>query len=146
MLQPQNQNQSSSIGTPSIQTSQIRGEEVNALMTYCGVDGQARVQSETFKRVVTSGPTKFQQSEEYLSNALIKLRIGLYSNLSEQFNNFKFMPSNFISSFTEDLFLKGSANLPSSTLRPTLGDSKFYYSNLFPPISTQEKSQTKVSL
>ena len=63
-------------------------------------------------------------------------------NIVEQYNSFKDMPANFTSAFTEELYLSKPARLPTSTLRPNLGDGKGYYSNLYPPLAGQEANST----
>jgi hypothetical protein len=73
----------------------------------------------------------------------MKLRGGLYRNIYEIYRNFDSMPSNYAFSFTEDLFMLGK-NLPSSHVKPVLGDSKFYFSNLFPPTNEEDHPKSKV--
>ena len=76
----------------------------------------------------------------------MKLRTSLSTTIAEHISNFRDLPNCFVSSFTEELYQRTSANLPTSTLRPNLGDTKSYYSNLYPPIAGQEANvQSRVS-
>ena len=104
-------------------------------MHFCKPNEKGCVETERFFDVIVSGPSRFSPEQGDLGSALLKMRSGLSMNIVEQYNSFKDMPANFTSAFTEELFLSRPARLPTSTLRPNLGDGKGYYSNLYPPLA-----------
>ena len=101
-------------------------------MKHCQANEQMHVEADRFIQEVVEGPKSFTADQELLSHALMKFRTGLQGTVADQFLTFRYMAQNYISSFTEDLFTAG-LNLPTCTLKPELGDGKFYYKNLFPP-------------
>ena len=121
-------------------SAQPSQEEIQALMSYCKSSEQAGVDSEKFVETVVSGPSKFAPEQDKLAAAILRLRSELCFNVAEQYNSFKYMPSNFTASFTEEAYISQPSHLPTATLRPTLGDSKGYYSNLYPPLAGQESN------
>lgn len=107
---------------------------------YCGKSDKTGVDTGRLFKAISNGPDRFTAEQEQLGNALVKIRSSLQTNLSDQYNSFKFMPNNYFLSFTEVEYLESINHLPTSTLKPTLGDSKFYYSNLYPPMVGQENN------
>jgi Ca2+-binding EF-hand superfamily protein len=88
--------------------------------------------------LVTHISPVLNSDKEDLINGLIKIRSNLYLNVADQFQSFKYMPRNYVSSFSEDLFLNGGQHLPTSVFRPQLSDTKQFYTNLFSPSTTAE--------
>ena len=112
--------------------------ELEDIIRYCDVDEKGNVFVPSFIRVVSKGPIKFNANQEFLSNGLFKLRTALQTNVMEQYKTFEYMPHNYMQSFSEEEYLNTPAHLPTSTIKPTLGDSKSYYNNLYPPLPGQE--------
>jgi len=110
----------------------ITADELNALMRHCQANDQMLVEADRFVQEVVDGAKSFGPDQELLSQALMKFRLGLQGTVINQFLTFRYMPQNYIASFTEELFSAG-LHLPTCTLKPELGDGKFYYKNLFPP-------------
>jgi Ca2+-binding EF-hand superfamily protein len=107
-------------------------EEFIALTRFLGAQDK-RLETEQFINLAVNGPSSFGHQETHLATALIKVRSALSLNLLEVFQAFDHMPDNYVASFSENLF-KSQLFLPNSCVKPTLGDSKFYYSNMYPPI------------
>lgn len=124
-------------------------EEIRALMIVCDAEnregGSGKISISKLREFVLQSRLSFDPRKEDLNNALIKIRSRLSTNLLEQYNCFKFMPSNYISSFTEDLYLSSNKCWPSSVFRPQLADSRTYYTNLDPPNSSEVRPQQKVA-
>ena len=114
--------------------------ELKALTVYCGKTDKTGVDTGRLSKAISNGPDRFTPEQEQLGNALVKIRSSLQTNLSDQYNSFKFMPNNYFQSFTEEIYLESASHLPTSTLKPSLGDSKFYYNNLYPPMVGQENN------
>jgi Ca2+-binding EF-hand superfamily protein len=102
--------------------------------------------TEQFIELAINGPSSFGHKETYLATALIKVRSALSLNLLEVFQTFDHMPDNYVASFSENLY-KSQQCLPASSLKPSLGNSKFYYSDLYPPIGNYHLNcRNKVTL
>jgi hypothetical protein len=119
----------------------ITQPELEAVMASCTPNDQGGVDKESFFNLIVNGQTIFEQENQtqaLLGSAVMKLRTSLSATIGEHILNFRDLPNCFVPSFTEDLYAKTGCHLPTSTLRPSLGDTKSYYSNLYPPISGQE--------
>lgn len=112
--------------------------ELDAVANYCGKTPKYGVEVSRLVRTIVSGTNVFTPEQEQLGNALVKIRSALQLKVGDQYLSFKFMPSNYVSSFTEECYLNTPAHLPTAALRPTLGDGKFYYTNMLPPTIAQE--------
>lgn len=124
-------------------------EEIKAILIVCDVENKegasAKVSIQKLRELVSQSIITFDPRKEDLNNALVKIRSKLSTNLLEQYNGFKFMPSNYMSSFTEDLYLSSNACWPTSVLKPQLADSRSYYTNLEAPNSGEVRQQQRVN-
>lgn len=128
--------------------------ELDALMKACEDDVAAADKDKDYSatanvqkltHLVCHADLQFLPEKEDLNNGIVKIRSKMYSNISEQYNGFKFMPSNYVSSFSEDMYQTNSKRWPTSTLRPQLADCRSYYTNLSPPTSGEVRLQQKVA-
>ena len=110
-------------------------------MKFCNLSKDQTVDRYVLEKSILEGPRDFAPEQVNLATAFSKIRAALYGNLAEQFNSFKFMPQSYTLSFTDELF-KDVSHLPTSTLYPELGDGKYYYKNLFPPVANTSSAQS----
>jgi Ca2+-binding EF-hand superfamily protein len=118
--------------------------EVKAILSECDMirsdqkDLDHTINLDKLSNLVTHISPIFNTEREDLINGLIKIRSNLYLNVSDQFQGFKFMPRNYVASFSDDLYMNGNQNLPTSVFKPILADTKSYYVNLFSPSTTSD--------
>jgi Ca2+-binding EF-hand superfamily protein len=125
--------------------------EINSIMINCDPlksdqkDGDTTISLDKLSNLVTHLSPVFNTDNDELINALVKIRSSLSLNVADQFQGFKYMPRNYVSSFSEDLYMNGNQNIPTSGLRPVLSDTKSYYVNLSSPSTNSEiPGQSKV--
>jgi Ca2+-binding EF-hand superfamily protein len=125
-------------------------EELDALMKACDEygktdkDHEASASLDKLQKLITHSNLEFTEDKEHLNNAVIKIRSKLYSNITEQYNGFKFMPSNYVSSFSEAIYQTAGHHWPTAAFRPQLSDCRTYYTNIGQPTSGEVRPQQRV--
>jgi Ca2+-binding EF-hand superfamily protein len=142
-------------GTRRINETQLRSlfsklgvipteNEVKEIVSVCRMNKletkelDSPISLDKLSSLVTHISPILSSEKEDLINGLIKIRSSLYLNVADQYQGFKYMPRNYVASFSEDLYLNGNQHLPTTTLKPILGDTKSHYVNLFSPSTTSD--------